>query len=324
MVAQTEAAPQSDGSRAFWSPLVIFFLGTPFAALNWWRMGWKRKAIIFLCISIVVNLFRIWLRPGAPYTDSPSSSYFLIFLPLLISILYQLLLAFVISHDIRVFNLSGEKTNAANWTIIVAFIFIISAVSVGGVLGSDYLANSTKYCRFPRFQDFLYANDISNRSGLRQMLMNHYDSGCLISWKLESESSFSVQNEVPKPSDSLGYTLAGRQKGFSNSFILIHQTVELYSQPITQAMVDSQVEQRNGTNINLEIPSDLSHAKLFRYNCFQSEEYQDCIIVLGYEHVLTWFEISQQGFIDGDYEQVLIETIKNVDQRIYEYETNTQ
>jgi hypothetical protein len=324
MAAQIETAPQIDGSRAFWSPLVIFFLGTPFAALNWWRMGWKRKATIFLCISIVVNLFRIWLRPGAPYTDSPSSSYFLIFLPLLISILYQLLLVFVISHDIRVFNLSGEKTIAVNWTIIFVFIVITFVVSIGAVFGSDHLASSTKYCRLPRFQDLLYTNDLSNRSGLRHALMNHFDSGCSVAWGLESESSFSIQNEEPKPSDSLGYTLAGRQKGFLNSFILIHQTVELYSQPITQAMVDSQVEQRNGTNINLEIPSDLSHAKLFRYNCFQSEEYQDCIIVLAYEHVLTWFEISQQGFIDADYEQVLIETIKNVDQRIYEYETNTQ
>lgn len=324
MVAQTGTAPQIDGSRAFWSPLAIFFLGTPFAALNWWRMGWKRKAITFLGISVVVNLFRIWLRPGVPYIDSVVSSYFLIFLPLLISVLYQLFLAFVISHDIRVFNLSSEKTSAVNWTIIFAFILITSAVSIGGVFGSDYLANSTKYCRFPRFQDLLYANDLSNRSGLRHALMNHYDSGCSVSWGLESESSLLIQNEEPKPSDSLLYTLAGQQKGISNSFIVIHQVVELYSQPITQAMVDSQVEQRNGTELNLEIPPDLSHAKLFSYNCFQNKEYQDCIIVLGYEHVLTWFEVSQQGFVDGDYERVLIETIKNVDQRIYEFETSMQ
>jgi hypothetical protein len=324
MVAQTAPRNKIDGSRGFWPPLAIFFLGTPFAALNWWRMGWKRKAITFLCIFIVVNLFRVWFRPQVPYPDSESLSYFLIFLPSLISVLHNLLLAFVISYDIQVFNLSGGKTNSVNWTIVFTFLFIASTVGISGVFASDYLANSTKYCRFPRFQDLLYANGVSKRSGLRGTLMNRYDSGCLISWNLESERSFLVQNEEPGLDDSLRYTLVGRQKGTSSSFIVIHQLVELYSQPITLAMVDSQVKKRNGTEINLEIPSDLSHAKLFRYHCFQSDEYQDCIIVLGYEHVLTWFEVSQEGFVDDGYEHVLIETIKNVDQRIYEYEANIQ
>ncbi len=326
MVAQTETAPQIEGSRAFWSPLAVFFLGTPFAALDWWRMGWKHKAIIFLCVSIAINLFGIWLRPGAPYTDadSASSSYFLILLPLLISVLFQLLLALVIYHDIRAFNLSGEKTNAVNWTIIFVFIFVTSAVSIGMVFASDYLANSTKYCRFPRFQDLVYANEVSNRSGARKALANRYDSGCMVSWGLESEWRLpAVQDTEPKSSDSLLYTLAGRQKGNLNSFILIQQDVTVYSQPITQAMVDSQVEKGSGENLSIEIPLEFSHTNLYRYNCSQKGEYQVCVAALGYKHVLVWFEISQQGISANEFKSILAETIRNVDQRIYEYESNT-
>lgn len=323
MAAQTETAPQVDGSRGLWSPLAIFFLGISFAALNWWRMGWKRKAIIFLGISVVVDLTQIWLRPGFPYSELVVSNNFPFFLSLLISILFQSLLAFVASRDIRAFNLSGEQTNAVSWTIIFAFIFIIFAVNFGIVFSSDYIASSTKYCRFPRFQDLLYANDVNNRSGFRRTTVNHFDSGCLVTWGFESEYDIPAQNEEPKPSVSLAHTLAGRQDGNSNSFIMMHQVTSLYSQLITQAMIDSRVGQMNGTKVMIEIPSNLVHAELFHYDCFQYEEFQDCIIVLGYEHVITWFKASQRGFSDSEFEQVLIETIKNVDQRIYEYETNS-
>lgn len=322
MAAQSETTPQNEGSRGLWSPLAIFFLGTPFAALNWWRMGWKRKAVIFLGISVVVNLSLLWLRPGMPYTDFVASSELFILLPLFFSIFYQLILSFIVSRDIRVFNLSGGVTNTVNWTIVFVFIVITTAISTGMVFGFDYLASFTKYCRFPRFQDLLYVNNISDRSAFRQTLMNHFDTGCIVTWGLESESNYSAPNEEPKPSESLRYTLAGQQKGVSNSFFLLYQGVELYSQPITQAMVESRVEGWNGPKVAIEFPGNLSHAKLFRYKCFQNEGYQDCVIAFGYEHVLMWFHASQQGFADGDFEKLLMETIKNADQRIIEYEAN--
>lgn len=321
MVEKVESTPQTDGSRGLWSPLAIFFLGTNFAALNWWRMGWKHKAIAFLGVFVIVGLFLTWVRIGPPYTDSTTLSGFLLFLPFVIFILYRLLLAFVVSRDIQTFNLSGEKTNAVNWTIVFAFALTTFAVSAGIVFGSDYLAGSTKYCRFPRLQDLLYANDVNNRSGLRQMLMNRFDSECSVAWGLENDSIWYRRNEEPKSSDSLLYVLAGRQTGVSTSFIAAHQVVELYSQPITQAMVDSRVE-HSGVKIAVELPSNLSHAKLFRYNCFQDEEYQTCIIALGYERILIWFEASQSGFTDSAFEQALIEIIRNVDQRVSDYEAS--
>jgi hypothetical protein len=324
MISNSESAQQMDGNKAFWSPLLIFFfLGTPFAALNWWRMGWKRKAIIFLCISVVVGLLETWLRQGRPYTDTVWANSILIILPFFVSIIYHLALAFIMFYDIRTFSLSGMASNTVNWTIVFPFILSTALISTGILFGSDYLAKTTKYCHFPRFQDLLYDHEIGSRSELRIALMNRYDTGCNIAWGMESEDSFPIQNQMPKPTNSIYYMLTGRQNGISTSFITMDQIVELYPNPITQAMIDSQVEKIDGVKLSLEIPFDSIHANLFRSNCFQGEVNKYCIITLGYKHVLTWFKVAQIGISDSDFEKVIAETIDNVDQRIYEYETTT-
>jgi hypothetical protein len=300
----------------------VFFLGTPFAALNWLRMGMKHKAVMFFCVSVIISIFQIWLRHGTPYTKTVNT--LLIFLPLLVSVAYRLVLALIMFYDIRVFRLSGMKPNPVNWTIIFPFILSATIVSLGIVAGSDYLAKTTKYCRFPRFQDLSYDNELNARSGLRVTLMNHYDSKCSVSWAMESESNFLVPNQTPMPADSILYQLVGRQKGISRSFIMIYQKVEIYPEPITQAMVDALVENGHDINLPFEIPIDLHHAELLRYTCFQSKEHKNCIIALSYEHVLTWFKVSQQGISDNDFKQILTETIESIDQRIYDYEINVK
>lgn len=326
MVAHSEDTQQIDGNRAFWSPLFVFLLGTPVAALNWWRMGWKRKAIIFLGISVVISLLQVWLRHRTPYTDTNISrtGTFHIILPILIAFAYNLIIVLISFYDIRAFRRSSLESKAVNWTIIFLFIFAIGFVSFGIVWSSDYLAQTTKYCHFPRFQDLRYDNEINARSGLRTTLLNHYDSGCNIRWILESESTFSLQNQKPTPVHSIAYVLIGRQRGISKSFLSINQVVELYSESITQAMVDSRVEHRNDENLSLEIPVDSTHASLTDYICFQNETYKNCVIVLGYEHVLTRFEISWRGISDIEFELILAETIEAIDQRIYDYKINTK
>ncbi len=327
MVAHSEDSQQIDGSKAFWSPIFVFLLGTPVAALNWWRMGWRRKAIAFLCVSIILSLLQIWLRHGTPYTDKATArtSTFLLFLPFLVVVAYNLILTFIMVYDIRAFRRSSMEAKAVNWIIIFLFILSTALVSFSIVLSADYFAKTTRYCHFPRFQDFRYDNEINARSELRTALMHHYDSGCNVSWGLESESesTFFAQNQIPTPVNSILYTLVGRQRGVSKSFIAIYQTVELYSEPITQAMVDSQVEKRNDGNLSFEISIDPNHASLSGYTCFQSQ-YKNCIIALGYEHVLTWFKVSQQGISDSEFEQIITETIRAIDQRIYNYEINAK
>lgn len=326
MVAYSEDVQQTDGSRAFWSPLFVLLLGTPVAALNWWRMGWKRKAITFLCVSIVIALLQVWLRHGTPYTDKDTSgmSIFLIFLPLLVALAYNLIVALIVFYDMQAFHHSGMTPRAVNWTIIFAFVLSTTLISFAIVSSLDYFAKTTRYCHFPRFQDLRYDIEIDARSELRTTLINHYDSGCNVWWGMESESTFLMQNQVPRPVNSILYTLVGRQRGNSTSFISMHQVVELYTEPITQATVDSQVEHKDDGNLSLEIPKDANHSSLTGYTCFQTEEYKNCIITLGYEHVLTRFEISQQGISDSEFKRILSEIIQATDQRIYEYEVSIQ
>jgi predicted membrane protein len=323
MISNSDNIEEIKSDRRFWSPVAIFFLGVPFAALNWWRMGWKRKAIVFLCISIAVRTLNLWLQPSEflRYTDVISQTQFYFF-QLLLQIIFNLILSIIMFYDIQTFNAEKEKSHAVNWKVIFLFALPLALITIGIEFTADYFYKDSKYCHFPRLQDLLYENITLNQQGAKNMLTNYYalNSGCVF-WGIESYNNSLVasQNEI---SDSASYIFFGRLKNNQNSSIELRQQVEIHQNTVSQTLVDSLVSNRQSFPLIFEIKIEAPHANYVKYKCWLSGPDKDCHVVLGYNNVISWLQITQSGLSDKEFETILSGIISDIDKRIYQHEIN--
>ena len=125
-IPQAEMLQQSPPDSSFWSPWSVFFLGVYYAALNWWRMGNKRKAIIFLSIAVFLGLLREWANISnyITHTDFEIARISLVVITL-ISVIFHLLLTELTKRDIAKFHRSGKIPIPAHWTIIFKFFIAV-------------------------------------------------------------------------------------------------------------------------------------------------------------------------------------------------------
>lgn len=321
MTSSPETTEKIDQNKAFWSAWLVFLLGAPVAALNWWRMGKKNKGFTFLGVSIVIDLLVLWLQAPLSDFDLAGTTDFLIVFPFFVVALFQLILAFLIRRDVKTFTLSGAKPLKVHWSMIFPFLLSTVLLSLGIMYGADAMAQNTKYCQFPRFQDLLYDNMLANRSGLQSTLINHYDWGCNIALDGESKSTAQISTRTPSPSNTVSASLVGHQKSISDSSILIAQTIEQYQEPVTQAMVETAVNEMSHSGSAFEIKLDNIKAEFFNYRCGQgNHQYKYCLIGLGYTHSLTLVQVAQDEYHNIEFERLLAAIIQKVDQRMVEYD----
>ncbi len=322
MTSNLDNTEEIKGDRNFWSPWVIFFFGIPFASLNWWRMGRKRKAIIFLCVSIVVEIFTSWLRQNHFYLIRtnlvPVKNEFYT-LQFLVEVAFNLILSVIMAYDIRAFNKSEANSNAVNWKFIFLIILSSALVEVGLMASVDHFYRDTRYCRFPRLQDLLYDEVIYNTASLKSISVNRYDLKCGFAGFEYYESDL-PGNAGDKITDSASYLFAGPAIDNSNSFLLLKQKIEIHEDQIPQSLVDSLVDGWQNSDENFEIKLETRYADHFRYSCQKIDRV--CYIVLGYKNILSSLFVSPDGWSDSQFERMLQVLVSNIDERMYEYEIN--
>jgi hypothetical protein len=171
-----------------WSPFSIFILGTIFAALNWWRMGKIRKAIIFIGLTIISELITYWLITDKYRIQLEIvEKYSLIFLaiPIIWYLLFRALIAEIMANDINNFLNTTQKTNPVNWKIVLIFELCIICFYTFGMMGMNSIFSDTKYCRIPKLIDLIYNFQLYNSTVLEKEVINHYDINCKYYWVIE-------------------------------------------------------------------------------------------------------------------------------------------
>jgi hypothetical protein len=226
---------ENDPNSSFWPAWSIFFLGVIFAALNWWRMGNRRKATIFLGIFFGISIINEWLSLHS-LTDGidPDTLNQLTALRLFLNIGAGLALAVLMAKEIKQFQQSGRPPVPTGWTIVFRFFAIFLLVGLGIDTLLYFGPKYSGHCAFPRLTDYIYQNKIAGRSGIEKILLHRNDFQCKVDWRSEWKSTYDYQEDQYNLTH---YVLVGRAYFWDGqleaSTILIDQNISLYRRPLS-------------------------------------------------------------------------------------------
>lgn len=227
-----ETVPKPKPSASFWSPWWILLFGVYAAALNWWRMGKRRKAIIFLAIYAFWLELRAWSRiDWAMPTDIALTKVMLVILTLAL-VGFHCLLAELIRRDIRNFKQQGRIPVSTHWTVMFRFFIALVVPLVVLEYGLYILPKDYGYCSFPRFQELVYQDKAANRLGPEKIFLTHNDFGCGWYWWNESTET----GKTAGVTQTYVYELNGTYYDSMNPKAFMHmwEYVYVFDRPVTK------------------------------------------------------------------------------------------
>lgn len=307
-VPEEKASLVQRGDLSFWSPWVVFFLGIPFAALNWWRMRKKGKAIFFLILSLLVFLLISWtdFERITPTDEAIATPINLARLFLVIA--YSGVLAILMQMEIRQFRESGISSVSVKWPAIFIFWVILLVAGEGIWAALDTGARESGNCRFPRLQDLIYQKELGQRSGLASLVMGRNDFGCGWDWFKEIREPISANR--------YGLFLMGYLND-TDSSLLVFENVYQYEK-VTAEIFSEFVQKSVLLDGSEYLPQvDDRTARYSKIACSNSSGggYIECKIILGYQKVVTDFNLT---FLDMSDEQIneLIQSLVSTNSQI--------
>lgn len=291
--------PKSDSS--FWSPWAVLFLGVWFGALNWWRMGNKRKAIAFLVAAGSLSLLDRWFDVRNAELYLFQLSVIVLGLKAGIFLAFAALVADVVRVDIREFRWSGKKPVPTHWSIMIVF-FIIATVLPAILNYSLYSLPAIQgRCPFPRFQNVAYYFHIRNRVGIEKLFLNSIDFGC--GWYWFGENTFTFPHDRTDVIQSRSYDLNGVYASVTEpkSSIRIMETVYQLDHPVTKELFTQFLaDARTGYSAESDwLAMDISEYDLQNLlseaRCRKLYDEKNCMIYLADQSLIVRLVATWQG-----------------------------
>ncbi len=323
-IPQEEVPPQTRPDSSFWSPWWVFFLGAYYAALNWWRMGNKRKAIIFLSIAAFLGLLREWagISNYITQTDFEIARISLVVITL-VSVIFRLVLTELTKRDITKFQQSGKIPIPTHWTIIFKFFIAVIVPVIAINFTFYFLPRIYGLCAFPRLQDLVYQVQVANRIGPEKVLLNRNDFGCEWLWLLESTRTESTKGALQTYQYDLSgvYRDSGREGGTRMS---IDQRVYLFDGPVTKEQFETFLTRDDIWPSRavlsdwplIDIPTDGASVELSEGHCEQEPvKVKDCAVYLVNQTMIV--RLSFKG--DTGYDRYINLSIQKVAERMLQY-----
>ena len=311
-MAETTTAEQR-GDLSFWSPWVIFFLGSPFAALNWWRMRKRGKAIFFLFFNLLIVLLTSWTqyRGGITPTDHAIADK-LIFARLLIGIAFSGILAIIMFFDIQRFKKDGKTSESVKWQAVIIFWLILVVASTGTWVSLDYGAREMGQCRFPRLQDVIYQKEFEQRTGLATLVLGRKDFSCDWTWDIE----------IAEPIAPNGYhlLLVNETDNMDDPRFYVSERIFQYEE-VTPDEFSKIVQDTTRSNYpEYSVMTKDPNAKYSNIHCTRSDKYTSCNFIFGYQKIISKFDLDFSGLSDKQINELLQLVVSTNSQRIHAYE----
>jgi len=312
-MTETTVQEQND-STSFWSPWAVFFLGIPFAALNWWRMRKKGKAIFFLFMSFFVFLLTSWAdyRGGITPTDHAVSSEIGL-ARLLITGAFSGLLAIIISIDIQRFKKEEKTPVSVKWQILFVFWAILALANIGSWMALDYGARNMGECRFPRLQDVVYQNEFEQRTGLATLVLGRNDFNCDWIWDIERGESDSDK--------SYHMVLVGDLKNNKDSSLWVFERVHYYEKVTTDIFSEIVHSDTQSDGSEYFVKVEDPNAQYSNVVCAKFEKFTVCNLAFGYQNLISELNLTFHGLSDEEINELIQLIVSTNSQRIHVYET---
>lgn len=310
--------PEQKGDTSFWPPWAVFLLGILFAALNWWRMDKKAKAIFFLALSFLLSVFVVWTEFDGGITETDHAiARELILGRFFLALGVAGLLAVIMSIDIKRFKQNGQTSYSVKWQIIFVFsaILIVARFCTWATL--DYVARNAGECRFPRLQDVVYQKEFEQRTGLATLVLGRNDFGCEWEWDMERHD-WLISN---KKYDAHLTAWYDRNK---RSYFHVFETVTVLDEATTDEFLDiaNQYSKLSGSNFPVTISDPFAVNSYV--DCSQSGKFTSCRITLGYQKIVSQFDMTFVGLSDQQMQNLISSMVSVSSTRIHEYEAGLQ
>lgn len=226
----TQQKPNSNSS--LWSPWAVLFLGVWFGALNWWRMGNKRKAMAFLLTAALINLFNEWIAQRNYFPADLQLWMVVLIVQIVVGVAFWVLLVDFVRINMREFQFSGKQPVPTHWTIIFKFLLITTVLPITINYTLYYLPAIYGYCGFPRLQKIVYQVQVINRAGLEKVFLSRNDFGCDWYWTIED----SHIEEITETTQTSFYHLVGYYRSVTHrdSSMFMTEMVYKLAEPVTK------------------------------------------------------------------------------------------
>ena len=281
-----------------WSILGGFLL----AGINWVRMGKTRKALLNIPVAILFSgLFVYTSITHVPWylkTRLPTPAVVIIYFTLaFVAIMH---LHTQMRRDYAEFVALGKpvKSQYPGLGVLISFLGIPVFFVLG--LGSIFLFRAVGVCDIPSVYSLGTIINGPRFDGLASGLIQLDDFSCAWSWgisKVEYNEALSqyawTQPDDPNIVDRVYHDLAGdyTKDGKSYYFIMGH-FLQRQTAPVTEKDVQQFITQGEAQRDDNLLPlTFVSHGVIQQAHCSQ-DGLTKCDIVVGYDHVISHFEIT--------------------------------
>ena len=311
-------ALQDNKKNLFWSPLAVFLLGTPAAALNWWQMGNKRKAIVFVCVTICMMFFLKWIKPSQLDWQYYGKGvvYSLYFARVLIGLVFSFVVMKINWRDVEEFIGAGKPVTRVGSSLVLAIWLGLALIWIPINLGAEYMGRFTSYCHFPRLLDIVYRYQVSQRTDLDSILMRRSDFSCDLIWMHETyeDSSSLSENEMIQ-----SYRLSGVY-GENDSF-RVYQDVFFYEQPVGQKEFDEAISwnaNAEDADLGIVLPTNQPKPDFMKIYCSHNSVTKECSVYIA--HGRTLVHLRFLGDNAPGFDEYIVSPVLLISQRILQFE----
>ena len=304
---------EQKGDTSFWSPWAVFFLGIFFAALNWWRMGKKGKAILFLVLSYLVNMFASWTEFVGGITPTDHAISFEVSLARLILYLaFAGVLAIIMASDIKRFQKEEKSSVSVKWQMIFVFWAFLVVAYFGTWKVLDYGAKSVGECNFPRLQDVIYQNELEQRTGLATLVLGRKDFSCDWVWDIESVEYLGEN----------GYRLllVGDMKENNDASLSVYEQLFHYQEYTADEFIEKAKPRYKYGGVDYVVNIEDPNARYSNVECFRSDNRTFCNLAFGYKKVISKIELTFSDLADEQINELIRKIVSTNSTRIHEYE----
>lgn len=305
---------EQKGDTSFWSPWAVFFFGVPFAALNWWRMRKKGKAIVFLVISLFVYLLDSWAKFEGWITPTDHAISFEVTLArLFVFSAFSGSLAIIMSIDIQQFKKEEKTSVSVKWPIIFVFWVILVVAGFGSWIALDYGAREMGKCSFLRLQDVIYQKEFEQRAGLAILVLGRNDFSCDWVWDIEI-------GEIDSDT-SYHMFLVGELENKKDSSLWVFERVHYYEE-VTIDIFSETVQsdtQSDGSEYFVKIEDP--NAQYSNVVCAKFEKFTMCNLAFGYQNVISELNLTFHSLSDEQINELIQLIVSTNSQRIHDYES---
>ncbi len=296
-------ALQDNKKNLFWSPLAVFLLGTPADALNWWQIGNKRKAIVFVCVTICMMFFLKWIKPSQLDWQYYGKGvvYSLYFARVLIGLVFSFVVMKINWWDIEDFISAGKLVNRIGSGLVLAIWIGMALIWTSLNAGAEYMGKFTSYCHFPRLLDVVYRYQVSQRTGLDSILMRRSDLSCDLIWRSETyEDPFNLSE---------------------NDSFRVYQDVFFYEQPVGQKEFDEAISwsaNAEDADLGIVLPTNQPKPDFMKIYCSHNSVTKKCSVYLA--HGRTLVHLRFLGDNAPGFDEYIASPVLLISQRILQFE----